>query len=86
MLTPDEFADYLKKESPSIMAEVKANRAKLDGCYRHLFDIPKPITMGAKYHCQKCGGQTSLTDIGWYIRGYVAHGGDANDIVPGWAT
>jgi hypothetical protein len=84
MLTRDEFADYLKKEGPSIMAEVKANRTKLDGCTRHLFDIPKPVKMGAKYYCKMCGGQTSLTNIGWYIRGYVAHGGLADDIVPGW--
>jgi hypothetical protein len=61
-----------------IWAEVQANRARLSGCARHRFDGDWKI--GQRKVCLVCGGGMSLTDIGNYIRGYEAAGGNANDI------
>jgi hypothetical protein len=69
----------------SIWAEAKANVAKLDTCPRHRF-TSTPVKLGDKFICLACGGTVGLTDLGNYIRGYRAHGGDADDIWPGWAT
>jgi hypothetical protein len=66
-----------------LWAEVKANRAKLDGCARHRFEA-KPVKLGEKQICLMCGGTISLTDMGNYIRGYEAAGGSADDIWPGY--
>lgn len=67
-----------------IMAEIKAERERLDACPRHSFAGGKVTSFGAKYLCLWCGGKLALTDISNYIRGYVAAGADANDIWPGW--
>lgn len=63
--------------------QVKANRAKLKACKRHRFE-PKSVKLGEKQTCLECGGQISLTDMGQYIAGYVAGGGSADDIWPGY--
>jgi len=68
----------------SIWQDVKRNRAALDGCPRHRFAGVQVRTLGEKFRCEACNGQMSLTDIGSYIRGYVAAGGRPDDIWPGW--
>lgn len=67
-----------------VWQEVKANRAKLNGCKRHHFDGGEIKKLGAKYICRHCGGTEGLSSIGDYIKGYEAAGGNADDIWPGW--
>lgn len=72
-----------REEVLSIWDEVKANRAKLEGCARHRFEA-KPVKIGEKQTCMACGGEMTLVAVGDYIRGYEAKGGDADDVWPGY--
>jgi hypothetical protein len=74
-----------RAEILSLWEEVKVNMAKLNACPRHRF-TPVPVKLGDKFTCTVCGGVTGPTDLGNYIKGYRAHGGDADDIWPGWST
>jgi len=68
-----------------ILAQVQANRERVTGCAKHQF--PKrgnTYVLGQKLTCVNCGGVMSLPDAASYLRGYVAHGGDASDIIPDW--
>lgn len=70
-----------------IWAEAKENNKRLDECRQHLFTEPLPepaARFGAKLTCQRCGGKMALLYVNYYIRGFVAHGGDGNLIWPGW--
>lgn len=73
-----------RSEMDDIWKEVKANRAKLKSCKVHRFEGGEVKKLGAKYVCLNCGGTEDLTSIGDYIAGYVAAGGDAETVWPGW--
>jgi len=64
----------------SLWKEVKENRRALDSCKKHNFTPPKELKLGEIYTCNNCGGKLRLSDIGDYIRGYEAAGGNCNDI------
>lgn len=72
-----------KSEVQDIWNEVKANRVKLENCKLHKFS-GEVVKLGQKMTCECCKGQMSLTDIGWYIKGYEASGKSCNDIWPGF--
>jgi hypothetical protein len=72
-----------RAEVMSIWEQVKANSAKLQACKLHRFEAQQ-VKLGQKMNCLNCGGMISLTDIGYYIRGYEAHGGNADDIWLGY--
>ena len=72
-----------REEILSIWEEVKANKARLDACPRHRF-TPVPVRLGDRFTCTACGGVVNLADLGNYVKGYRAAGGDPNDIWPGW--
>lgn len=64
----------------------RANRAKLDGCKRHMFD-PMPVersVFGANHNCIRCGGTLDTASLYQYISGYEARGGSCDDIYPGY--
>jgi len=64
---------------------IKENRNKLNACPCHKFDLPSPpYKLGFKWTCLNCGGEMKGEAIFEYINGYVAAGGDANNIVEGW--
>lgn len=65
-----------------IWDQVKANSTRLQECKLHHF-TGRPAT-GIKWRCTRCDGEMSGSDVLWYIRGYEAHGGQADDVVPGW--
>lgn len=65
-----------------IWEDVKANSARLRACARHRFD--GDFQIGKRKVCLVCGGGMSLTDIGNYIRGYEAAGGNADAVWPGF--
>jgi hypothetical protein len=61
----------------------KANITKRDSCKQHLFN-PEEYAFGKFMTCQNCGCKAPIHYIAPYIAGFVAHGGDANDIWPEW--
>lgn len=68
-----------------ILAQARANQRKLRTCQRHTFPAKGDnYRFGDYLMCLNCGGEMSLLDVGNYIRGYVAHGGPATDILPDW--
>ncbi len=69
----------------SIWEEVKANHAKLSACERHNF-TPQLVGLGKRVTCNRCNGSMTLTNVGEYIRGYVASGNSSDDIWPGWSA
>ena len=79
-----KFTGLTRSDMDDILVQVRANHAKLDGCKRHRFDGGKKVALGMKCVCLDCGGTMSLTDAGWYVKGYEAAGGEADDIWPGY--
>ena len=78
----DTTTDYKK-----MLADIRENHRRWRECPRHLYrawDANKH-SLGQKHTCLNCGSSKSLTDIGCYIEGYKAAGGDPNDIMPGYA-
>lgn len=73
-----------RKEAGSIWQMVKENRAKLNGCNQHTFDPAQYDRLGAKLTCLKCGGVMPATDVGEYVRGFRAAGGDPDLVWPGF--
>lgn len=67
-----------------IFAQVKANSEAIRACKKHRFERQESYSLGQKHKCIECGGEMRMPEIGSYIRGYEAHGGNAEDIFPGW--
>lgn len=83
--------DASKLPNAEKFAAIAANNDKLNACSRHLFPTEVPgieggvaAMFGRKMKCKHCGATADLLYINAYIRGYVAHGGNGNDILPGW--
>lgn len=60
------------EEAREILAEVKANIAKLQSCQRHEFD-QMDGSQFAKFRCRHCGGIARGVEVVWYRRG-LEHG------------
>lgn len=69
-----------------ILQEIKDNQQRLDGCKVHWFPTLPAITLGAKFVCANCGGKIDALHAYAYTRGYIAAGGNGNNIIPGWST
>jgi hypothetical protein len=68
-----------------IYEEIKENQARLDACKKHHFPtFPERVEFGMKLDCSKCGGSMNAVHAFAYTQGYVAAGGNGNDIIPGW--
>lgn len=65
------------------LGEVKANQRRLNECKRHHFTY-STVQLGQPIQCDNCKGTMQLTDAGQYVKGYMAAGGDPNDVWPGW--
>ena len=70
-------------DAKAIWEEVKANRARLDRCTRHAF-VGGAVKLGQPVTCTACSGTLGLVDASYYIRGFMAAGGDPNLIWPNW--
>jgi hypothetical protein len=69
-----------------LLDEIKENQARLDNCNKHHFPtFPNTVTFGMKLDCSKCGGSMNAVHAFAYTNGYVAAGGNGNDIIPGWS-
>lgn len=84
-MNTDDMRAYIKREGPALLEEIKANRARLDGCAKHRFDLgPPPYKFGMKLTCANCGGVLDAVQAFRYVEGYTAAGGDPNDVIPGY--
>lgn len=63
---------------------ITANNKLLTECPKHYFVASPPIQLGQKVICANCGGAMNLVEARQYILGYMAGGGDPNDVWPGW--
>jgi hypothetical protein len=78
-------AEMNKDEAAALFEQVKANRAKIDGCRKHRFDIgDPPYRFGQKFVCANCGGEMDAVQAFRYCQGYEAAGGDPNEVIPGF--
>lgn len=73
----------------AIWERVKANHDALENCKRHRFiDQRTPDQLRSAFQgriiCQTCKGELDLLDARTYVLGYMAAGGDPNDVWPGW--
>lgn len=71
-------------DTKQIWADVQDNSRRTRECPRHAFTADL-VKLGERLTCKNCGGTLRLTDIGQYIAGYVAAGGNAADIWPAYA-
>jgi hypothetical protein len=74
----------MSPEAGAILARVRENRRRLDGCARHHFTATA-VRIGERLKCVHCGGELHLTDIGSYLAGYKAAGGNTADVWPAYA-
>lgn len=73
------------EESKAMLAAIKENQRKLDYCPRHQFEpMEPPYKMGQKFECKRCGGFLNAINAYAYVRGYEAHGGNADDVMLGF--
>ncbi|UAG58633.1 hypothetical protein Guyu_038 [Pseudomonas phage Guyu] len=81
----EKFRDFVKEDGPRIFEEIKANRAKLEACPKHHFNIgDPPYKFGAKFTCTNCGGTMDAVQAFRYCQGYEAAGGDPNEVIEGF--
>ncbi len=76
-------ASFSATEIKGALANIRANQARLDGCALHRF-APAEVALGSKQSCLACGGEIGNVELGYYIAGYEAGGGAADDVWPGW--
>lgn len=61
-------------EAKQLLADVRANVARLNACPRHDFQPTGPTRpLMQRYACTACGGQIDSLAFHWYTRG-LAHG------------
>lgn len=70
-------------DAARLMAEIRANRERLDSCKRHQFmlGVP-PYKLNEERTCLNCGGKMRLLEIGAYINGYKAAGRNPVEVAP----
>ena len=82
--------ERMKIDPVVMLEEIRANQKRLDECKRHHFPtLPDngaiPTAFGLKLTCSNCGGTIDALKAYAYTRGYIAAGGNGNDIIPGWS-
>lgn len=65
----------------TLLREIQANRITLDNCPQHKFEV---LNYGEKNTCIVCNGKLSVTEIGQYVQGFAAAGGNPCDILNDW--
>ena len=67
------------------LAAIQERTRRAMACPKHRYEIgASPFALGAKYRCAHCGDERRLMDIGLYVQGYQAAGGDPRDVCPEW--
>lgn len=73
-------------DNGTLIAEIKENHAKLNGCARHCFDneTKPPLPFAMRLTCRNCGGNMDAVQAFRYCQGFKAAGGNPNDVMPGY--
>ena len=67
------------------MADIQERNRRSCACPRHFYPHkPEGYRIGEKVKCDLCGIEAGLVNVGDYIRGYMAAGGDPADVMPDW--
>jgi hypothetical protein len=61
-----------KADMQGILANVRANLARLDTCAVHRFEAIEPDRVMSRYRCTHCKGEVDSHAAHWYARG-MAH-------------
>jgi hypothetical protein len=62
------------EKARELLAEAKANHARLESCRRHEF-VQLDGAQFAKFKCRHCGGEARAHEVLWYRRGLEHAGG-----------
>ena len=74
-----------EEQGQAMWQQIRENQNKLDACPKHLFKLTSPPWPPfTKVKCENCGGEIDRRRILDYVQGYIAAGGNPEDIVPGW--
>lgn len=72
-------------EMRRLMEEVRENVRRWQACPKHRFATgAEGVRLGDRVRCEACGVDVSLLDAATYVRGYMAAGGDPEEVFPGW--
>ena len=71
-----------REQVKQIMADVQANRAKLEACPRHRFQ--ETPTFGKDWVCEACSGHMPAGQALAYCSGFAAAGGDPRAVWAPW--
>lgn len=72
-------------DAKALWAEVQDRTRKWHACPRHFFPPQQDgYRVGQRIACKHCGVAANLREIGDYVRGYIAAGGDPSDVMPDW--
>ena len=64
---------------------IRANQKRLDVCPRHNLEWPATgLRLNMKLRCNVCGAYMNFDDAASYVRGYIAAGGNPDDVAPWW--
>lgn len=81
MTTTPNTTDGIK----GMLADIQERNRRACACQRHHFPHnPDGYRLGQKHTCIRCEVPFGLVDIGHYIRGYMAAGGNPADVMPDW--
>ena len=78
------MTDLKKIAFKKLWDQAKANGAKRRACTRHRFDPMTNYQLGQIQVCLNCGCNLRGPDVMFYIEGYEAGGGNADDICLGY--
>ena len=75
-----------KEQVAEVLAAIKRNRERLDGCKKHSFAYPedRALRFGEKLTCCNCGCVMDAVQAFVYCRGFEAAGGDPNEVIKGF--
>lgn len=69
----------------AILEQIRENQDRVRGCRVHVFPaIGNNYRLGQKLTCLNCGGVMDLREVGNYLRGFAAAGGNPQDVLPDW--
>lgn len=65
-----EMSGISRDTMTTLLEQVQANHARLNGCPRHDFEPIAPLALvGQKYRCTHCGGEVDSHAWYWHQRG-----------------
>lgn len=73
------------RELEEMIKDARAMAQRIRECPRHSFPANGHYRLEESLTCLNCKGRMNLIEIGNYVRGYKAAGGNPKDVWPDWA-